>query len=83
MIGDRKVLGDISLNNKITYPISGCDIDYNNFIFNKTPKYDITFIGSLDDNSKSELFKAYRAGQVEQRFKRFENSRATHVERQI
>ena len=41
---------NISLNNKITYPISGCDIDHNNFIFNKTPKYDITFIGSLDED---------------------------------
>ena len=41
---------NISLNNKISYPISGCDIDHNNFIFNKTPKYDITFIGSLDED---------------------------------
>lgn len=41
---------NISPNNKITYPLSGCDNDYNNFTLNKNPKYDVTFIGSLDED---------------------------------
>ena len=39
---------NFTLNQKIIYPISGCDLKYDKYLFNNTPKYELSFIGSLD-----------------------------------